>query len=113
MACGQRFWVASARPARKNTPIRAPGEAYYWAMTQTVPGFDRLTVEHAKLSGQPCSRGYRFSAQQLLELLAAGNTFEQIHDHFDFLEEADLRQVLGYAAQLAERDFYLPTSQTA
>jgi len=82
-------------------------------MTQTVPGFDRLTVEPGKLGGQPCIRGYRFSAQQLLELLAAGNSFEQIHKHFDFLEEDDVRQVLGYAAELADRDFYLPTSQIA
>ena len=82
-------------------------------VTQTVPGFDRLTVEPGKLGGQPCIRGYRFSAQQVLELLAAGNSFEQIHEHFDFLEEDDVRQVLGYAAELADRDFYLPTSQTA
>lgn len=89
------------------------GSAYDGCMTQTVPGFDRLTVEPGKLGGQPCIRGYRFSAQQLLELLAAGHSFEQIQEHFEFLEEADIRQVLGYAAELAERDLYLPSSQTA
>jgi uncharacterized protein (DUF433 family) len=82
-------------------------------MTQTVPGFDRLTVEPDKLGGQPCVRGYRFSAQQLLELLAAGHSFEAIRERFDFLEPDDVHQVLGYAAELADRDFFLPVSHTA
>lgn len=82
-------------------------------MTSTVPGFDRLTVEPGMLGGQPCIRGYRFSAHQLLELLAAGMSFDEIHRDFDFLEIEDVRQVLGYAATLADRDFYLPAAQTA
>jgi uncharacterized protein (DUF433 family) len=82
-------------------------------VTQTVPGFDRLTVEAGKLGGQPCIRGYRFSAQQLLELLAAGHSFEEILEQFDFLEPDDVSQVLGYAAELADRDFFLPASHTA
>ena len=71
-------------------------------MTNTVPGFDRLTVEPGKLGGQ-----------HLLELLAAGKTFDEIHADFDFLELHDVHQVLGYAAALADRDFYLPTAQPA
>jgi uncharacterized protein (DUF433 family) len=82
-------------------------------MTDIVPGFDRLTVEPGKLGGQPCIRGYRFSAQQLLELLAAGKTFAEIHESFEFIEPDDVQQVLGYAAALADRDFYLPTAQPA
>ena len=82
-------------------------------MTQTVPGFDRLTVEPGKLGGQPCIRGFRFSAQHLLELLAAGASFDEIREHFDFIEPGDVQQVLGYAAELADRDFYLPASQSA
>ena len=82
-------------------------------MTSTVPGFDRLTVEPDELGGQPCIRGYRLNAQQLLELLAAGKTFDEIHQHFGFLELEDVQQVLGYAAALADRDFYLPAAQTA
>lgn len=73
-----------------------------------MPGFDRLTVEAGKLGGRPCIRGYRFSAQQLLEYLAAGKTFDEIREHFDFLELEDLLQTLGYAAALADREFYLP-----
>lgn len=93
--------------------LEHPKPAYDDRVIQTVPGFDRLTVETGKLGEQPCIRGYRFSAQQLLELLAAGNSFEQIHEHFEFLEPDDVRQVLGHAAELADRDVYLPSSQPA
>jgi uncharacterized protein with FMN-binding domain len=44
-------------------------------MTSTVPGFDRRTVEPGKFGGRPRIRDHRFSAQQLLEHLAAGKTF--------------------------------------
>lgn len=82
-------------------------------MTQTVPGFDRLTVEPDKLGGRPCVRGYRFGAQQLLELLAAGHAVEAIRGRIEFLEPEDVLQVLGYAAELAARDIFLPVANTA
>lgn len=67
-------------------------------MTQTVPGFPRLTVETDKLGGQPCIRGYRFGAERLLGILADGLSFEQIHADFPFIEPADVTEVLHYAA---------------
>jgi uncharacterized protein (DUF433 family) len=82
-------------------------------MSQTVPGFDRLTVEPDKLGGQPCIRGYRFGVEQLLELLAAGQTFEEIHTDFAFIEHEDIRQALGYAAALADREVYVPLKEPA
>lgn len=72
-------------------------------VVQTVPGFDRLTVEADKLGGRPCIRGYRFSVGQLLELLAAGRTVEDIQADFPFVADEDVRQVLGYAAGLGRR----------
>ncbi|MDR1186339.1 MAG: DUF433 domain-containing protein [Bifidobacteriaceae bacterium] len=77
---------------------------------QTVPGFPRLTVEPEKLGGQPCIRGYRFGVEQLLELLAEGFSFDQIHDDFPFLEPEDVFESLGYAAAIVKRDFYLAVS---
>ena len=82
-------------------------------MPQTVPGFERLTVELDKLGGQPCIRGYRFSVEQLLELLAAGWTFDQIHTDFPFIEPEDIQQALGYAAALAHRELYVPLKEPA
>jgi uncharacterized protein (DUF433 family) len=82
-------------------------------MSKTVPGFDRLTVEPDKLGGQPCIRGYRFGVEQLLELLAAGQTFEEIHADFPFIEPEDIHQALGYAAALADREVYVPLKEPA
>jgi uncharacterized protein (DUF433 family) len=82
-------------------------------MPHTVPGFDRLTVEPDKLGGQACIRGYRFSVEHLLELLAAGWTFDQIHGDFPFIEPEDVHQALGYAAALAHREFYVPLREPA
>jgi uncharacterized protein (DUF433 family) len=79
-------------------------------MTQTIPGFARLTVEADKLGGQPCVRGFRFGVDQLLDLLAAGRDFESIHTDFPFLEPDDITEALRYAAALAKRDFYLAVS---
>lgn len=82
-------------------------------MPQTVLGFDRLTVEADKLGGQACIRGYRFSAEHLLELLAAGWTLERIQTDFPFIEREDLQQALGYAAALAHREIYVPLQEPA
>lgn len=76
-------------------------------MIQSIPGFPRLTVEPDKLGGQPCIRGYRFSVEQLLDMLAEGMEFDEIHADFPFLEPEDVREVLRYAAAIARRDFYL------
>jgi uncharacterized protein (DUF433 family) len=82
-------------------------------MPQTVPGFDRLTIEPEKLGGQPCIRGFRMSAEQLLDLLAADWTVDALLDAYPFLEMDDIRQVLGYAATLAHREFYIPAKKPA
>ena len=79
-------------------------------MTQTVPGFPRFTLEPDKLGGQPCVRGYRFGVDQLLDMLADGLTFDEIHTDFPFLEAEDVLESLRYAAAIAKRDFYVPAS---
>lgn len=82
-------------------------------MEQTLPGFDRITVDPDKLGGQPCIRGHRFTVEHLLELLAAGWTLEEIQADFPFIELQDVRQVLGYAAALAQNESYLPLKESA
>jgi uncharacterized protein (DUF433 family) len=82
-------------------------------MLPTVPGFDRLTVEPDKLGGRACIRGYRFSAEHVLELLAAGHTVEQIRTDFPFIEREDIQQVLQYAAGLAHQEIYVPLQEPA
>lgn len=100
--------TASARPCSPR------GRGVYAAvMPQTVPGLDRLTVEADKLGGQACIRGYRFSAEHLLKLLAAGWTLELVQADFLFIEPDDVQQVLSYAAALAHQEIYVPLQEPA
>ncbi len=82
-------------------------------MPQTLPSFDRLTVEADKLGGQVCIRGYRFTVEHLLELLAGGWTLDRIQLDFPFIEQEDVQQALGYAAALAHREVYVPLQEPA
>jgi uncharacterized protein (DUF433 family) len=82
-------------------------------MEQTLPPFDRITVDPDKLGGQPCIRGYRFSVEHLLELLAAGWAIDEIRVEFPFIEPEDVQQSLRYAAALARNEIYIPLQESA
>jgi uncharacterized protein (DUF433 family) len=74
---------------------------------------DRITVDPAKLGGQPCIRGDRLSVEHLLELLAADWTVKDIQADLPFVEPDDVRQALKYAAALVHRELYLPLAESA
>ncbi len=63
---------------------------------------DRITVEPDKMGGQACIRGYRFTVSQLVRLVAAGRTADQIRDEYAFIQDEDIQQALLYAAQASE-----------
>lgn len=54
------------------------------------------------MGGKPCIRGMRVTAGMILEALSAGRTIEQLLLDFPYLEEADIREALAFAAQLAQ-----------
>lgn len=89
------------------------GRRYPPAVEQTLAPFDRITVDPGKLGGQPCIRGYRFSVEHLLDLMAAGWTLDDIRAEFSFIEAEDVQQALGYAAALARNEVYLPLQESA
>lgn len=59
---------------------------------------NRMTVEAGKCGGRPCIRGQRMRVTDVLELLAAGATFEEIIRDYPFLEREDILAALDYAA---------------
>ena len=67
--------------------------------------FDRITVDPAKCSGKPCIRGLRFPVHQVVELVAAGRTIEEILLDYPDLEPEDIRQALAYAAWLTKEEW--------
>jgi uncharacterized protein (DUF433 family) len=59
----------------------------------------RITVETGKCGGRPCIRGYRIRVTDILELIAAGATRDEILADYDFLEPEDIVAALTYAAR--------------
>jgi uncharacterized protein (DUF433 family) len=59
----------------------------------------RITIRPEQCHGQPCIRGMRIRVADILEMLAAGMTHEQILADFPYLEADDIRAALAYAAR--------------
>jgi uncharacterized protein (DUF433 family) len=58
----------------------------------------RITVEEGKCGSRPCIRGQRIRVTDILELLGAGDSFEEILSDYPFLEREDILAALDYAA---------------
>ena len=70
---------------------------------------NRITVEPGKCGGRPCICGHRIRVTDVLELLAAGASFEEILADYPFLEREDILASLDYAAHQTDH-VVLPTS---
>ena len=60
---------------------------------------ERITIEPGKCGGRPCIRGYRIRVSDILDLIAAGASREEILADYDFLEADDITAALTYAAR--------------
>lgn len=60
----------------------------------------RITIEPGKAGGRPCIRGMRIRVQDVLEMLAAGMTLDEILTEYPYLEVDDVRAALAYAVAL-------------
>lgn len=64
--------------------------------------FQRITIDPDVMGGKPCIRGMRVTVGMIVEALSAGRTPEQLLADFPYLEEADIREALAFAAHLAQ-----------
>jgi uncharacterized protein (DUF433 family) len=67
-----------------------------------VRQFQRITIDPDVMGGKPCIRGMRVTVGMIVEALSAGRTTEQLLADFPYLEEADIREALAFAAHLAQ-----------
>jgi uncharacterized protein (DUF433 family) len=67
-----------------------------------MQGVQRITIDPEVMGGKPCIRGMRVTVGMVVEAMAAGRTVEQLLEDFPYLEEADIRAALAFAAQLAQ-----------
>lgn len=63
--------------------------------------FDRITVNPDRCNGKPTIRGTRLTVATVLEFLGAGDSFEDVLEAYDFIEEEDLKACLRFAASMA------------
>ena len=62
----------------------------------------RITVDAAQCGGRPCLRGLRIRVKDVLELLAAGATREEILADYPMLEPGDITAALEYASRQSD-----------
>ena len=58
----------------------------------------RITMEPGKCGGRPCIRGMRMRVTDILQLLSAGASYEEVLQDYPDLEREDILAALEYAA---------------
>lgn len=64
-----------------------------------MSALSRITVNPDVCGGRPCVRGLRIRVKDVLDLLAAGATREEILTDYPYLEAEDIAAVLAFAAK--------------
>jgi len=59
---------------------------------------ERITIDPNQCGGRPCIRGLRMRVKDILDLLAAGASREEILEDYPYLETEDITAALQYAA---------------
>ena len=59
----------------------------------------RITIDDAQCGGRPCIRGMRIRVTDILELLSAGASIEEILEDYPGLEREDVLASVEYAAR--------------
>lgn len=60
---------------------------------------DRITVDAAQCGGRPCVRGMRIRVTDVLDLLAAGLSRQQVLEELPDLEPDDITACLRFASR--------------
>jgi uncharacterized protein (DUF433 family) len=69
---------------------------------------ERVTFDPDVLGGRPAIRGLRISVSDVLDLLAAGASREEILTDFPYLEKDDISAALEYAARAVDHRVIIP-----
>ena len=60
---------------------------------------ERITINPAQCGGRPCIRGMRIRVIDILDLLAAGLSTQQVLEELPDLEPEDVQAALRYASR--------------
>jgi len=64
-----------------------------------MSAIERITTNPDICGGRPCIRGLRIRVKDVLDLLAAGATRQEILADYPYLEDEDITAVLEFAAR--------------
>ena len=67
---------------------------------------NRIAIEPSICSGKPCIKGHRIWVSLILDLLAAGETPEEILQAYPSISREDILACIAYGAEIA-RDSYV------
>lgn len=67
---------------------------------------DRITITPDICNGKPTIRGMRITVKTILELIAAGETFENILEAYPYLEREDISAAINFASSATEKDIH-------
>lgn len=56
----------------------------------------RITTDPAQCGGRPCIRGMRVRVRDVLDLLEAGLSFDEVLEELPYLERDDIRAAIAY-----------------
>lgn len=59
---------------------------------------DRITIDPARMNGEPCIRDLRLTVRRVLEALAVYPDRRELRREYPELEDEDIRQALAFAA---------------
>ncbi|BAP57656.1 hypothetical protein THII_3359 [Thioploca ingrica] len=63
---------------------------------------ERITIDPHICHGKPCIRHLRYPVENILELLSAGMSVDEIVADYEDLEKEDILAVFAYATQLTQ-----------
>jgi uncharacterized protein (DUF433 family) len=69
---------------------------------QTANLLNRITFNPQQCCGRPCIRGMRVRVRDVLDLLAAGASRDEIIADYPYLESDDITAVLQYAGRQSD-----------
>lgn len=88
--------------ANDRLPACDPPAAIIGHRTRAMSELHRVTIDPAQCGGQPCLRGLRIRVTDVLDLLAAGASREEILADHPLLEAGDITAALEYAARQSD-----------
>jgi uncharacterized protein (DUF433 family) len=73
--------------------------SHHSSQESRVSAIDRITIDPLVCGGRPCIRGLRVRVKDVLDLLAAGASRDEILADYPYLEDEDITAVLQFAAR--------------